>query len=55
MYNLAGQEVATLVEQVLPAGVHGVRWDATGYPSGIYLYCLEAGPHALVRKMLLLR
>ena len=41
VYNVLGQPVATLVRQVLPAGVHRIRWhgtDASGraVPSGVY-------------------
>jgi hypothetical protein len=55
VYNLLGQEVERLVEQIYPAGYHRVRWEAEGAPSGLYLYLLEAGDFRQVRKMMLLR
>ncbi len=43
VYNLLGEEVATLVAEKQPAGIHKFNWDATGLASGVYLYRLEAG------------
>lgn len=43
IFNLLGQEVATLVSEELPAGSYSTRWDASGLASGVYLYRLQAG------------
>lgn len=40
VYNMLGQEVATLVDGFTPAGSHEARWDAGDLPSGMYLYRL---------------
>ncbi|MBN2012970.1 SBBP repeat-containing protein [candidate division KSB1 bacterium] len=42
IYNLVGQHVATLVDDVRSAGEHQVKWQADGLPSGIYLARLQA-------------
>jgi len=42
IYNVLGQQVATLVNENLDPGTHSVTWDATGFPSGVYFYRLEA-------------
>lgn len=42
IYNLLGQEVSTLLNQNLTAGLHEINFDATGLNSGIYFYQLEA-------------
>lgn len=60
VYNLVGQEVATLVDQVLPAGYHELSWDGSDQygreaPTGIYLYRLQADDFVDVKKMLLLK
>ena len=55
IYNLLGQEVARPVSVPLEAGKHAVRFDATGLPSGVYVYRIMAGKFTQMRKMLLLR
>lgn len=55
VYNLLGEEVATLFDEERPAGTHIARFDATALPSGIYIYRLKAGGAVLSRKMILLR
>ncbi len=36
IYNLLGQEMGTLVDGEKQAGSYSVRWDAGGFPSGVY-------------------
>jgi hypothetical protein len=55
VYNLLGQEVATLVSGVQKPGEHEVHWNASGFPSGIYFYKLEAGEFVQSRKLVLLK
>ncbi len=42
VYNILGQEVALLADGVHEAGFSTVRWDATGFPTGIYVCRLQA-------------
>ncbi|MBN2460401.1 MAG: T9SS type A sorting domain-containing protein [Candidatus Cloacimonetes bacterium] len=60
IYNLKGQKIKTLVDQVLSAGEYSTGWDGRDekgchVSSGIYLYRLKTGNYAQVRKMILLR
>ena len=55
VYNLLGQEVATLVSGRQAAGLHQVEWDASGFSSGIYYYKLKSGKYQNVKKMILLK
>ncbi len=55
IYNILGQEVATLVEGVENAGIHDIHWDAAGAASGVYFYRLTYNNEILTRKMALLR
>jgi hypothetical protein len=60
IYNLMGQEVATLIDKELEAGFHQTEWKGynklnQGTTTGIYFYRLEAGEFVEVKKMVLLR
>ncbi len=55
IYDLLGREVARLVEQRLAPGEYSARWDASKYPSGVYIYQLSVGGHQLSKKMMLLK
>jgi photosystem II stability/assembly factor-like uncharacterized protein len=54
VYNLLGQEVATLASGYLSAGKYEVRWSANA-PSGIYFYRLQSSAFKETRKMVLLK
>lgn len=55
VYNVLGQQVATLVEGNLPAGPHRASWSAKGVANGIYLYRLEANGQQITRKLAVIR
>lgn len=56
MYDeLLGREVATLVNKKLSAGSYQVDWDASGFTSGVYFYCLETDEFVEAKKMLLIK
>ncbi|MCH8024184.1 MAG: T9SS type A sorting domain-containing protein, partial [Candidatus Marinimicrobia bacterium] len=55
VYNLLGAEVATLVNEVKPAGAYSVTWNARRFASGIYFFRLEADGYHNVKKMVLLK
>jgi photosystem II stability/assembly factor-like uncharacterized protein len=64
VYNILGTEVATLVNEELPAGEYEVEFDVTRYsglsgisglPSGIYFYKLQAGQFLEIKKMILIK
>jgi len=55
VYNIFGQEVATLFNDEQTAGYKKVTWDASSFTSGIYFYRLKAGDFVQTRKMILLR
>ena len=57
VFDALGREVATLLDgRPLSAGVHDIRFDADGLPSGVYLYRLEAGnAFARAKRMVLLK
>jgi hypothetical protein len=60
VYNMLGQRVKTLVNEVQSAGTYSVTWNATdinnlGVASGVYIYKLQVGNSVLTRKMVLIR
>lgn len=55
VYNVIGQEVATLVQQEMPAGVFQTTFDATGLASGMYIYRLSSATTAQTLKMMLVK
>ena len=59
VFNLLGQRVATLVDEVQSAGFHTARWDATdaagrAVASGVYLYRLRSEGASSTRRMVVL-
>ncbi|MCW9065553.1 MAG: T9SS type A sorting domain-containing protein [Ignavibacteriaceae bacterium] len=62
VYDILGSEVATLVNENIPAGTHEVEFNAESHtgevrnlPSGVYIYTLVAGSFVESKKMLLLK
>ena len=55
VYNVLGQQVAVLVNDILEAGVHTINFNASELNSGIYIYKLEAGSFVQTRKMTLIK
>jgi hypothetical protein len=55
IYDILGNEIATLINEEKQPGVYEVEFNATNLPSGIYFYKLQAGPFTETKKMLLLK
>ena len=55
VYDLIGREVASLVEDVEPAGLHAVKFDASRLASGVYVYRITADNLAIAKTMVLLK
>ncbi|MFH1010444.1 MAG: T9SS type A sorting domain-containing protein, partial [bacterium] len=55
VYNLMGQEVATLVSAKMSAGHYTASFAASDLPSGIYVYRLEVNDFTAQKKMVLLK
>jgi len=55
VYNVLGQEVATLVSGSQSAGTHTAAWDASALSTGVYIYRLQAGSFVAIKRMVLVR
>jgi hypothetical protein len=55
VYDILGQEVVTLINELQEAGYKTVRFDAGNFASGVYFYQLKAGSFTSVKKMLLMK
>ena len=55
VYNIIGQEVATLFQGFQKAGSYTANFDASKLASGVYMYRLQAGQFDATKKMLYLK
>ncbi|MGD8306828.1 MAG: T9SS type A sorting domain-containing protein [Ignavibacteria bacterium] len=55
VYNIMGEEVATLLNEVKNVGNYDVQFDASRLASGVYLYSITSGNFVSTKKMILLK
>ena len=55
VYNVLGNEVTTLFNEVKPSGNYKVEFDGSNLPSGVYFYVLKTDDFLDVKKMILLK
>lgn len=55
VFNMLGQEVATLVNQPMQKGTHNIEFNASKLSSGMYIYRLVADNHVQTKKMMLVK
>ena len=55
VYNLLGEEVATLYSGVQQVGNHVATFDGSKFASGVYFYRLEAGTNSITKKLILMK
>jgi hypothetical protein len=53
VYDILGNEVATLVQEEKPAGTYEVQFDASNLSSGVYFYTLSTHNFTSTKKMIL--
>ncbi|MBD3168902.1 MAG: T9SS type A sorting domain-containing protein [candidate division Zixibacteria bacterium] len=55
IFNLLGQRVKCLVDEVREPGIYTVQWDAQDYSAGVYFYRLAVGKKVFTKRMTLLK
>ncbi|MGE5431945.1 MAG: kelch repeat-containing protein [Syntrophomonadaceae bacterium] len=55
IFDLLGREVAILLDELQPAGVHRITWRVGNVSSGVYFYEIRAGNNIERKKMIILR
>lgn len=55
VYNVMGEEIATLVNNYLVQGKYDLQFNANQLPSGIYIYKLTSGNFSQTKKMMLIK
>jgi hypothetical protein len=55
IFNVLGVEVARLVNEIREPGVYTVRWNASSFPSGIFLCQMRAGNFVQTKKLVLMK
>lgn len=55
VYNVLGQRVAVLANQLMAAGTHTMTFNAAGLASGVYIYQVRAGSIVQNKTMMLVK
>ena len=55
VYDILGNEVATLVNEAKAPGNYAAEFDASSFASGIYIYTLRANNFVQSKKMILMK
>ncbi len=55
VYNTLGEEVRTLVDEIVQAGTHKIMFDGTGLSSGVYIYRIQSETKTISKKLVLLK
>jgi hypothetical protein len=51
VYDMLGRAVATIASGDFPAGSYSRHWDASAFPSGMYLYRLQTETYTVTKRM----
>ena len=55
VFNVLGEDIATLVNETNDAGKYNIEWNASRFPSGLYFYRLQADNDSETKKMIFLK
>ena len=55
VYDMGGTQIITLVNTFQTAGYHTISWNASSYPSGVYLIRMDSGEFSQIQKVVLVK
>ena len=55
VYNIVGQEIDNIRNNIFEAGIYNVSWDASRFPSGIYFINVEQNSNIKSQKVILVK
>jgi hypothetical protein len=55
IFDAMGRDVATMINEELAAGNYARRWNASGLPSGVYFYRLQAGSFSETKHIMFVK
>ena len=55
IYDILGQEVASLLDGYVTPGLHEINWNASNLASGVYFYRLQTNSVSISKKMILMK
>ena len=55
VYDIAGKQIISLVDNFQTSGFHSINWNASNYPSGVYIIRLTSGKYRNARKVILIK
>ena len=55
IYNVLGVKITTLVQGVEEAGTYSIQFNASKYPSGLYIYELQTDRFKQTKKMIYMK
>ena len=55
VYNINGNKISNLEENIYATGIHSITWNASGYPSGVYILRMQANHQTFSQKLMLLK
>jgi hypothetical protein len=55
VYDIIGRELVSLKDEYTLAGTHSVSWNASSYPSGVYIVKMDSGKFSKIQKIVLMK
>ena len=54
-YDINGKQLEIITNEVLSVGNYSINWNASSYPSGVYLIRMESGEFTQIQKVVLVK